>query len=306
MSITSNLPTYVNQNSDKLLRDSLMGSETAKLLTLQTGVKTKTALNLLNTSVVFQDGKQCGFTSQGTSTLTQRTITANPVKVNMDFCDKTLLDSALQHNVRIAAGQKVLPFEQEFIKDVTDNVALSVEKMIWQGDTAKTSDNILKWNDGLIKILKGSGGVPTGNKLTHAAITVANVRDVVDAVILKIPTEIIKSAIVFMGYDTYRTYVMALQKANLYHNAGDGLDAGEMFYQGSTIKIKAVAGLDGTGEIVAADPANLFLGTDLLGDWEKFKFWYSEDDQVFKLAIEFAEGTQVAFPNKVIVSSTTA
>lgn len=302
--LTTSLPAYVEQNHDTLLRDTVLGAESAKLFTLQTGVKTKTALNLLSTTVEFQDGSTCGFNSAGSQSISQRTITAPIIKVNMEYCEKTLINSCLQHEVRIAAGQKTLPFEQDFIADVVANVALGAEKLIWQGDTSKTTDKALKWTDGLIKILKANDGITVAaNKLEHPAITKANVRAAVDAVIEAIPTEVLNRATVFMGYDTYRSWIMALQAANLYHNAGDNLDKGSTKYQGSDITIKALPGLNGTSEIVAADPANFFYGTDMQNDEEKFDFWYSKDDQLFKLAIEFALGVQVAFPNKVIISS---
>lgn len=304
MAIVNSLPSYVEQNSDTLLRDSILGSESAKMFTLQTGVKTKTALNILNTSIEFQDGSGCGWNAAGTSTISQRTITAPIVKINQNFCEKTLLNSALQHEVRIAAGQKTLPFEQQFVADVVDNVDNGVEKMIWQGDTTKTTDKILKWTDGLIKILKADNGITVAaNKITHAAITKANVRDAIDGIVEIIPTEILDKATIFIGYDVYRMWIMALQAANLFHNDGSGLDKGMAYYQGSNIKIKAVGGLNGTSEIVAGDAENFFFGTDLQGDEEKFDFWYSKDAQEFRLAIEFGIGTQVAFPNKVVMSS---
>lgn len=298
--IISTLPEYVEQNHDSLLRDALMGSESAKMFTLQTGVKTKTALNLLNTSIVFQDGMACGFNADGTSTISQRTITAPLIKVNMNFCEKTLLNTALQHDVRVQAKQKSLPFEQDFTADVVENVASGVEKMVWQGDTA-SEDNTLKWTDGLIKILKASDGITKAeNKLTH---TSGNVKDAVDAVVMAIPTPVLKKAVIFMGYDYYRAYVMELQALNLYHNSGDGLDKGETYYQGTNIKIKAVSGLDGTNTIVAGNPENFFYGTDLQGDEEKFDFWYSKDNQEFRLAVQFSVGVQVAFPNQCVIST---
>lgn len=298
--IISTLPEYVEQNHDSLLRDALMGSESAKMFTLQTGVKTKTALNLLNTSIVFQDGMACGFNADGTSTISQRTITAPLIKVNMNFCEKTLLNTALQHDVRVQAKQKSLPFEQDFTADVVENVASGVEKMVWQGDTA-SEDNTLKWTDGLIKILKASDGITKAeNKLTH---TSGKVKDAVDAVVMAIPTPVLKKAVIFMGYDYYRAYVMELQALNLYHNSGDGLDKGETYYQGTNIKIKAVSGLDGTNTIVAGNPENFFYGTDLQGDEEKFDFWYSKDNQEFRLAVQFSVGVQVAFPNQCVIST---
>lgn len=304
MSIVNNLPSYVEQNHDKLLRDVVLGASSAKHFTLQTGVKPNgTALNLLATNVVLQDGSTCGFNAAGTSTISQRIIKAPLVKVNMDFCEKTLLNSALQHEVRVAAGQKTLPFEQDFIADVIAQVALASEKLVWQGDITKTTDNTLKWSDGIIKIAKANDGVPSANKLEHDAITLSNVRSVIDSVVLAIPTEIIKDAVINLGYDVYRLYIMALQQANLYHEAGDGVDESEHLYQGSSIKIRACAGLDGTSEIIAATDKNLYYGTDMQGDEEKFDFWYSKDDQLFKLAICWGQGAQIAFPSKVIISS---
>lgn len=302
--VKTSLPAYVEQNSDKLLRAAIMGAETTKLFTLQVGVKTKTALNLLSTQVKFQDGASCGFNADGTSTLTQRTISAPVIKVNMSWCDKDLLNTCLQHEVRVAAGTKVLPFEEDFVGDVVDNINLNVEKLLWQGDTAKSSDNVLKWTDGVIKILKKSDGITvTNQKLTHTDATPEEVKKAVDAVVMAIPTAVIKDAVVMLGYDYYRSYIMALQALNLYHNAGDNLDKGETLYQGSSIKIKALSGLDGTGEIVAGDPKNFYFGTDLQGDAEKFDLWYSKDNQEFRFASEFGVGTQVAFPNQCVISS---
>ena len=72
--LTTSLPAYVEQNHDTLLRDTVLGAESAKRFTLQTGVKTKTALNLLNTSIVFQDGSSCGFNSAGTQTISPNRV----------------------------------------------------------------------------------------------------------------------------------------------------------------------------------------------------------------------------------------
>ena len=298
MAIVNTLPAYVEQNHDTLLRSAVLGAESAKMFTLQTGVKTNTALNLLNTSVVFQDGSGCGFNAQGESKVSQRKISAPIVKVNMNFCDKDLLNTALQHEVRVAAGQKTLPFEEDFISDVVEQVNNATEMMVWQGDTA-SEDNVLKWTDGILKHLNASDGITKAeNKLTHSTDYVKAVDDVV----LAIPTPVLKNATIWMGYDYYRAYIVAMKSANLFHYDANGVDKGETFYPGSNIKIKAVAGLDGTNTIVAGDARSFFYGTDMQGDAEKFDFWYSKDNQEFRLAIEFGLGTQVAFPNEVVIS----
>lgn len=303
MSIIKNLPTYVEQNHDKLLRDSIMGAESAKDFTLQTGVKTKTALNLLNTSVVFQDGSVCGFNASGTSTISQRTITAGVIKVQNAFCHKTLLNSCLQHQVRIAAGQKTMPFEADFVSDIIANINLGVEKLIWQGDTS-SDDSTLKWTDGLIKILTADDGITAEHqKLTHVPIVRASVCAAVENVVFSIPTPVLNVSTIYMGYDTFRAWRMALQSANLFHEAGDGLDRRVAFYPGTNIEVKPVAGLDGTGVIVSGPKRNFYYGVgDMDNESSVFDLWYSKDNDEFRFNCEFAVGMQTAFPNQCVIS----
>lgn len=300
MAIQNTLPAYVEQNNDTLIRESVLGAESAKMFTLQTGVKTKTALNLLKSEVEFQDGSQCGFSANGTSALSQRLIEAPLVKVNQSFCDKTLLNSALQHDVRVAAGQKTLPFEEDFIADIMAQVNLATEKMVWQGDKTKTTDKVLKWTDGILKHLNATDGITVEAQKLERDIQLP-VKGHVEAVVRAIPTAVLKKAVIFMGYDLYRDYMLEMVNANLYHYNGDGVDKDKVYFPGSNIAIKAVAGLDGTNTIVAADPANFFYGTDMQNDAEKFDFWYSKDNQEFRLAVEFGLGTQVAIPNECVI-----
>jgi hypothetical protein len=59
--------------------------------------------------------------------------------------------------------------------------------------------------------------------------------------------------------------------------------------------------LVGTDRVFAADfENNVFYGTDLEGDEEKFELWYSQDNREFRLAVEFNAGVQVAYPNQVV------
>ncbi len=302
--LTTTLPQYVEQNGDKLLRKAILGSETAQRFTLQTGVKTQTALNLLNTNVVFQDGKSCGFSAAGSQTISQRTITAGVIKVDMEWCDRTLLDTCAQHQVRVAAGQRTLPFEEQFVKDIIDNINLKVDKLIWQGDTTKTTDADLKWSDGMIKILNANDGITAQTqKLEHDALTISNVRAAVDAVVMAIPTEVLNDSVIYMGYDVFRLWRMALAGANLYHESGDGLDRNIGFYPGTSIMVKPVAGLNGTSTIVSVQDTNAYFGTDMMNDAEKFMLWFSADNDMWRFKSAFAVGTQVAFPNQCVISN---
>lgn len=73
---------------------------------------------------------------------------------------------------------------------------------------------------------------------------------------------------------------------------------------GTNVKIVAVNGLANTvgyDYIVAGSVDNMFYGCDGTGDKDAFDFWYSQDARVFRLAVEFLVGTQVAFPDEVVL-----
>lgn len=89
--IMTSLPEYVEQRRLPLIAAAVLGGETAKLFNLQTDVKTSAALNLLTTDVEFGDGSTCGWDEAGEQTLSQRILETGLIKVNMAYCDKTML-----------------------------------------------------------------------------------------------------------------------------------------------------------------------------------------------------------------------
>jgi len=293
--ITNSLPAYTLENRGMLIRKSILGAVSAKRFSLQTGVKTKAQINLLATDVTLQNGDACGWNAAGTSSITARSITAPVIKINMSFCDKTLLNSSLQHEVRIAAGQQTLPFEQTFVEDILADIAAKHENLIWRGDTALNNGSYLDLADGLIKISLADVANTVG---TTVALTSTNIKAQVDAVFAGIDTAILNKAEIYLGVDAYRLYVMALQALNLYMGS-PAVDVMETFYPGSNVKVVAIPGLTGTDFIFGFDPANAFYGTDLSGDEEKFDIWYSKDNQEFRLAVQFTSGVQFAIPSQV-------
>lgn len=290
--ITTSLPEYINQERLPLIAKAILKAKTAGLLSLQTGVKGKTALNLLDTEVVFGDAHECGFDAAGSATLSQRYLDPAYLKVNMEFCDKKLLGTWAQHQVKIAAGIKTLPFEEDFTSHIVDNVNAAIEKMIWQGD----SDNGNEF-DGFLKVLNGTA--VSANRVTN---TSTPVYDSIKAVYAALPeTAIAEDTVIFVGAGDFRTFVQELVALNLYHyDANDA--AGEIVLPGTAVKVISVNGLNGTDKIVAGRLSNMFYGVDLANDEEKFDLWYSKDNQVFRLAIEFMAGVQVAYPDQIVVA----
>lgn len=298
MSINVNtLTQYVDEQRLPLIRKAVLAPKSADLFNLQTGVKSQAALNILTTDVVFGDGSTCGWNPEGTNTLSQRVITVGKVKVNMNFCDRTLLDYWAGYEVKVAAGKETLPFEEAFVADIIAHVNAEVEKAIWQGDTTATGN--LSIFDGLLKILNAET-----DTIKIAAVSGNNIAQEVYDAYANIPLEILHSASIVMGEDAFRSYIGELNAENLYHYDPKVDEGMNIVIPGTSTRIYGVPGLNGTKKIVAGDlKGNFFYGTDLEGDQEVFDLWYSKDNQEFRLAVKFNAGVQVAFPDQVVVKT---
>lgn len=287
----SGLTTYVEQNANELIGKASLGAPSLKYFKLQTGVKGKTAINVLNTTITLGNGKACGWNEAGESKVSQRTITPWNAKINRSFCDKAMVDYFMNSEVAIAAGRQALPFEEQFIADVVKGANNEVEKAIWQGVTIGGTKY-----DGLLDILAEEGVVKVETGDTKFAT--------VKAVYKAIPAASLVDTAIFMGVDEYRDLVMELVEKNLYHYpANDNADVFEMILPGTSTKIVGVPGLNGTGKTAALPLGETVYGVDMQNDQEVFKFWYSDDNQEYRLAINFNGGVQVAFLDSCVLAA---
>ena len=118
-----------------------------------------------------------------------------------------------------------------------------------------------------------------------------------------IPAKKLDKAALFIGVDKFRDLVLELTEKNLYHY-NPAIDTNmEIVLPGTNTRVIAVSGLNGQAYVVAADPENIYYGVDMEGDEEKFDLWYSQDNQEFRLAINFNAGVQVAFPDEIVLGS---
>lgn len=289
----NSLPSYVDQSRSELIAKAVIGAKTAGLFTLMTGVKGDTALNLISSDVNFQDGTTCGWSDNGETTLSQRVLSPRAIKVNMSICDKNLLDKWANYLVRVEANKTDadLPFEKEFVDDVIKNVNAKIEKMIWQ-NASGTAPNF----NGIINILKESNAVKVTQDVN------ADVYGALKAGIAALPAEVLDKddLVAFISISQYNLFMQQLVEKNLYHyNPGNGEN--EFYFPGTTVKVIGVPGLNGANEAVIGSLSNFFYGTNLVDGTEIFDLWYSKDNREFRLAIEFTAGTQVAWPEEIVI-----
>jgi hypothetical protein len=305
------LAAYTEQNEALLVTDSVLGAKTAALIksagNVMVGVKSAETINIMDTDAIFQAGGSCGFTASGSTTFTQRTVTVGKIKVNESLCPKDLEAKYLQKALPTGSMYDSIPFEQEFADKKAKTIAAQLEVALWQGDTTSVNVNLNKF-DGLVKLIGAASGVVAANASTFisgaplSTITAANVIDIFDGVYQAIPAQVVAAddMTIFCGQDVFRTYTIALKNANQFHYSIDVKADSEFVLPGTPIKVIALQGLNGTNKVYAMRLSNLFLGTDLLNEEEKFEIFYAKEADQVRFVSEFKMGVNVAFPDEIV------
>lgn len=306
----SALANYTKENEALLVTSSVLGAKTATLIksagNVMVGVKSSEKINIMETDAIFQAGGTCGFNASGSTTFTQRTVTPGKIKVNEALCPKDLEAKYLQKALPTGSMYDSIPFEQEFADKKAKTIAAQLETGLWQGDTSSVNVNLNKF-DGLVKLIGAASGVVAANASTFisgaplSSITAANVISIFDGVYRAIPAKVVAAddMTIFCGQDLFRTYTIALKNSGSFNYQIDVKADSEFVLPGTTIKVVAVAGLNGTNKVYAMRLSNLFLGTDLLNEEEKFEIFYAKEADQVRFVSEFKMGVNIAFPDEV-------
>jgi hypothetical protein len=307
----SALANYTKENEALLVTSSVLGSKTASLIksagNVMVGVKSSEKINIMQTDAIFQDGASCGFNASGSTTFTQRTVTPGKIKVNEALCPKDLEAKYLQKALPTGSMYDSVPFEQEYSEKKAKTIAAQLETALWQGDTSSVNVNLNKF-DGLVKLIGAASGVVAANASTFisgaplSSITAANVISIFDGVYQAIPAQVVAAddMTIFCGQDLFRTYTIALKNSGSFNYQIDVKADSEFVLPGTTIKVIAVAGLNGTNKVYAMRLSNMFLGTDLLNEEEKFEIFYAKEADQVRFVSEFKFGINISFPDETV------
>lgn len=305
----SALTNYVKENELQLTSAAIFSAKTASLIeakgNVQVGIKSAETVNIMTTDAVFQAGGTCGFNSSGTTTITQRTLTVGKIKIQESICPKTFEAKYTQKALREGSNYDYMAYASEYSAQKVQRIGAALETAIWQGNTA-SSDGQLNKFQGIATIINalgfgGAGDPINGNSANVTTLTSSNVIAAVDAVFASLPAEILDKddVVIFCGNDTFREYVIALRDQNLFHYPVDAANM-ELVVPGTAIKLIGVNGLNGTDYLFGLSMSNLYLGTDMLSEQDKFELFYAVEAMEMRFVVEFKLGVQVAFPDQVV------
>lgn len=301
--VVSTITGFTDEVGGALVTKALMGATTVKEISQRVGIRGSQALNLLDSTPVFQAGS-CGWNATGSTTYTQRTLTVCPEKLNMEFCSDSLRDTYLSMFLQGGDLQinEQAPFESEIASNLVKHVQQRVEDKIWNA-TVSGGDCY----DGL-KTLIASGETGVGVSVSGTAFNPAvaygtngNPIWEVDKLInaLSSDAQSLSGLKVFCSVANFRKYVQSLTAANYFQNYVQGaqsMGAGNNSYaMHPNADVKIVPTLAITDDYVAILPSELvFFGTNLIDDSEKIDLFYSRDFDILKGISKFSHGVQIA------------
>ena len=302
----SSLSTYTDEVGGELIRRAILEGETAKIIKVQPGVKGSQAINLLDSTLVVQDGT-CGWNSSGSTTYTQRDITVCQYKVNEALCPADLNDYWLGQLLQPGSYNESVPFEQQIAELKTAQISQYIENQIWGAQSASTCFSGFKElfaQQGTGTTTVTGGIVVTG----QSAISSVSALTQVDALIEQIPDDVVNRTdwVVFMSHANYRKYLINYRTSNYFHfNPEGSYEDFKTFHPATNILVHPVGGLLNSNLVVLAPAGYLVLGVDLMSDSETLKMFYSVDFDEVRLRSNFKVGVQVAWPQFVITNGLT-
>ena len=299
----STIGGYSDQVGGELLAKALIGGTTAANVNLRTGIKGTQALNLLDSTPVFQAGN-CSLSPSGVTQFTQHSIVTCPKTLFESLCYKQLFDTYQSMLMKAGQTQETVPFEQMILDLKKKQIEQYVETVLWTGTTVGSADCF----NGFAKMISTSTGNTfsgscanssgatfsasaaygvSGNPITE----VDNLINVLD------PNALVREdLIVFMSHSYFRLYVQALTRANFFTNYIGGTDITSnmsAIHPNTNIRVFPTLGLANSSQVTIAPAEYMVVGVDLLSD-ETLKAWYSVDFDEIRIRSNFNFGATVA------------
>ena len=275
-----------------------VGARSLDLVEIMGDVKWKDALQYLDSEVVLADGSVCGFNPQGSDVFTERYIETKAVKIEKEWCAKDFEKKAGNYQLRYEAGRESLPYEQKIAESNMNAIKEAVERLVWRGNATIGIDGWLA--QATAETLVTDVTFATGST------TIAKV----DAMVAAIPAKALAKGVnLFMSYTDFRNYVAEQNSSCCANRPILDAAAESIKYVGdSRISLVPVSGLElassaETSYMLAATEDALVYGTDIEGSENRYDFWFSRDNETFRLRVLFRAGTAIKRPDEVVLGT---
>lgn len=292
--LDSRLKSYLETNGVEVLTKALFNSESAKYFNVQTGVTAEQPIIRLDSTITLADASSCGFSATGEDTFTNRLLSPKFLKVNKEFCPKTLLKTWAHSDVKMAATGQELPFEELLVSNNVNELGKVNEHLIWEGDIMNGTGNMALM-DGIITIARADANTVKQDKGSDSIWTR------VQKLWLALDPAIADKATIFMSVANYKALIVELMNANMYHIFEEYKGEYRMTMPGANVNIRGISGI--TEDVIIATPEeNLYLGVDGESDDEIVDLYFDKSSRTFKFVVEYAYCVNYAFSEFVYIN----
>lgn len=291
----NNIPAntnFVGSAAEGYISEALFSKKTVDeaLVTIMTNVKYQKPVKKLTSDDLLQ-ADSCDFVDQGTVSLTERMLTPVPIKVNQELCYTDLESHWESENMRAGANNSDLADLQSFlISYMIRRVGQNVDQLVWSGDTGDLFE-------GFNKIVGDAAGTID---VTAGTLSASNILTEIAAVYDAIPPVIVNSSDlkIFIPYSAVQFYKRAVASSSGNANFTVTQDQ-ELSYLGVPIIGVPLP----NDRMIAAQSANLFMGTDLASDFNEITIvdmrqTDASDNIRFKMRMR--AGVQIANPSEIV------
>jgi len=298
----SGLSAYVDEQRDEILVKQVTAGKTLEKITIQEGIKGSEELKLMDDTLTYQAG-DCTMTASGNTVFTDRAISVETIGYMKKFCQKDLAGFWTQLNLRAGAmaEDEELPFEAQIVNYMQSLQSNELDKLIWRGNKSTGSGNLAFMN-GFVSILTTGAGCVNLNSSSTASISNSNAYDVFYECFTNTPEAVAEATdfVCFTGRENFNKLVKNLVDLNFFHySPQDIAELNEVTVPGTDMVVTKCVGLNTMDNIYTGRASHFVFGTDLTGDLDDFKMWYSLDDDVIYMRSKFRAGVQVPFLDQI-------
>lgn len=303
----SGLGDWVNENSQDLITKAILEENTIALVSMMAGVKYKEAIKFLETSPLIQ-AYACGTpTTSGSTTLTDKDISVVNLMIYEELCPEDLAKKAFQLSLKPGlAGSEAIPFEQAYTDLQIRNIGKQISDMIWSATAAST----LK-SQGFVYAAEQDATVHDRTfSWAATGLTAANYMTEVFGMINDLPATIQTATdlTLFAGPEVARKLQQAFAVAGLANFNFTNYDAlknvnSTWYFPGTNVLVVPTTGLASANSVMLTPASNLIIATDLQSEFESFKLWWSDDDQLVKFLVKFRIGADFYFGDYIVLSN---
>lgn len=280
------LSKYTDELSFELISKVVLQTDLAQYVNVRAGLKgTDVKIPLLSGDFVTADGLTCGFDGSSNNTdITQVSMTLVPKKYNQAMCPTSLQEYFLGQALAAGqmAGNESIPFEELTANYFVERLKKWNEDFLTQGDGSV---------NGLEGIVQAANGAATQSTVAAAAWTASNAIAQAQSLYEALPEKSInRDDLIMVVSPSYkRALALAITQENYFHISPDQ----DIFVPGTSVRVVENSGLSGRQYAMVGPAEMIIMGTDLTGDFESFKLWYSEDNDEVRAMMRWKIGIAV-------------